>query len=127
MQQVFRLVIIVALVGCTKVVPSGAPSPNSNRITRADIDRSHAASALDVVRRYRSDILTARASSSVELDKKTYPVVFVDGQYFGRIDELRDIPADGIGEIRIYSGMDADRIFGRRYNAGVVQLISRTR
>src|SRR5437660_9829506 len=44
-------------------------------ITRADIERIHARSALDAVQRLRSDVLTARAPSSVLLNKHVHPVV----------------------------------------------------
>lgn len=105
----------------------GAVQAQQNRavITRADIERIHAASALDAVQRYRSDLLTARGQSSILLSKQTYPVVFIDNQAYGQIDELRNIAADGIQEIRCYTGSDAVRLFGAQYGGGVIQIVSR--
>ena len=82
--------------------------------------------ALEAVQHYRSDVLTARAPSSIYLNKQTYPAVFMDSQFLGQIDALRNVAADGIEEIRLFSGTDATRLFGAQYGGGVIQLISRT-
>jgi len=94
-------------------------------ITRADIERIHARSALDAVQRLRSDVLTARAPSSVLLNKHVHPVVFLNDQYLGAVDELQHYPADSIEEIRILSGPDAVTKFGSQYGGGVIQIIAR--
>lgn len=94
-------------------------------ITRADIERVHARTALDAVQRFRSDVLVARAPSSILLSKHTYPVVFLNGQYYGGVDELRQFPAADIEEIRILSGPEAVQQFGSQFGGGVIQIISR--
>jgi len=99
---------------------------NQSVITRTDIERIHAGSALDIVQRYRADVLTAHAPSSVYLDKHIHPVVFLNGQYYGAVDELRNIPADGVEEIHFFGGPDAVSKFGSQYGGGVIQIVSRT-
>jgi len=94
-------------------------------ITRADLERIHARTALDAVQRLRSDALTARAPSSVLLNKHIHPVVFLNDQYLGAVDELQHYPADSIEEIRILSGPDAVTRFGSQYGGGVIQIIAR--
>ena len=124
------LALVVATIGtivssCSRHGSSrGAASPPS-LISRADIERAHAHSALEAVQRYRSDVLIQRAPSSVLLNKRIYPVVFLNDQFLGQIDELRNFPADEIEEIRILSGPDAQTRFGSQYGGGVIQIIGR--
>ena len=126
-------VVVVSAIGVSlaSCVRAAAPSEvgglaNQSVITREDIERSRAATALDIVQRYRADVLTARAPSSVLLNKHIYPVVFLNEQFYGAIDELRNMPADGVQEIRLFSGPDAVTKFGSQYGGGVIQIVSRS-
>ena len=115
----------LSLTACVR----SAPAPelaNQSLITRADIERIHAMTALDIVQRYRSDVLTARAPSSVLLNKHIHPVVFLNGQPYGAVDELRNLPADGVEEVRFFSGPDAVTKFGSQYGGGVILVVSRS-
>jgi outer membrane cobalamin receptor len=116
----------VALASCVR---PAAPTPglaNQSVITRDEIERIRAATALDIVQRYRADVLTARAPSSVLLNKHVHPVVFLNEQYFGAVDELRNVPAEGVQEIHLFSGPDAVTKFGSQYGGGVIQIVSRS-
>ncbi len=126
---------LASLVVCALGVAVGScarapvPTPglaNQSVITRSDIERIHATTALDIVQRYRADVLTARAPSSVLLSKHIYPVVFLNGQYYGAVDELRNLPADGVEEIQLFNGPDAVTKFGSQYGGGVIQIVSRS-
>ena len=115
----------LSLTACVRAAP--APElANQSLITRADIERIHAMTALDIVQRYRSDVLTARAPSSVLLNKHIHPVVFLNGQPYGAVDELRNLPADGVEEVRFFSGPDAVTKFGSQYGGGVILVVSRS-
>ena len=126
MRHSLAFVVVGALIStsCSRPPKSTAPTP-VNVITRADIEKIHASTALDVVSRYRNDVLVSRPPSSIYLNKQTHPVVFHDSQFYGQVDELRNISADGIGEIRFYNGPDAVRLFGAQYGGGVIQIVSR--
>jgi hypothetical protein len=127
MRPITRLVLASVLLGasaCTNAVSNGTASQQTV-ISRADIERAHVSTVLDAIRRYRSDALVARAPSSIYLDKQTYPVVFLDNELYGQIDELRNISADAVEEIRFFSGTDAVRRFGAQYGGGVIQVVSR--
>jgi len=115
----------VALASCVRAAPTPVLA-NQSLITREDIEKIHATTALDIVQRYRSDVLTARAPSSVLLNKQIHPVVFLNGQFYGGIDELRNLPADGVLEIQFFSGTDAVTKFGSQHGGGVIQIISRS-
>jgi outer membrane cobalamin receptor len=122
---VLAVLLAVTASGCTRP-PKPAGSVSGVRvISRDDMDRIHAATALDAVQRYRADVLVTRAPSSVYLNKQQHPVVFIDSQFWGQVDELRNIGADGIKEIRFFDGTDAVRLFGAQYGGGVIQIVSR--
>lgn len=112
--------------GCTHPNAAGPGSGTPGVITRDQIERIHAVTALDAVQRYRGDVLTRRGQSSVLLNKQTYPVVFLGSQLLGEIDELRNVAADGVEEIRFFSGSEALTKFGAQYGGGVIQIIPRT-
>src|SRR5215510_8020351 len=108
------LLLGVALGACTHRAPSTGFTAG-NVISRADIERVRAKTALDAVQRVRPDALTKRGTKSIMLDAQSYPVVFLNTQYYGKIDELR-----------IFGNADAVTKFGAQYGGGVIQLISRT-
>jgi outer membrane cobalamin receptor len=120
------VVVAITVSSCTHRGGTREAPSQLSVITRADMERVHAKSALDAVQRLRSDALTARAPSSVLLNKHLHPVVFLNEQYLGAVDELRNMPADGIEEIRIISGTDAATKFGSQYGGGIIQVIART-
>jgi outer membrane cobalamin receptor len=118
----------VSLAACVRVAAQSEVGGLADQsvITRDDIERIRAATALDIVQRYRADVLTARAPSSVLLNKHIHPVVFLNEQFYGAIDELRNVPADGVQEIHVFTGPDAVTKFGSQYGGGVIQIISRS-
>ena len=122
---VFAATVVSA--GCHHKARSNAMATSLKPIiTREDIERVKARTALDAVQRLRSDVLVSRtAPSSILLSKHLHPVVFLNDQYYGAIDELRHIPANDVEEIRILNGADAVQKFGSDYGGGVIQIISR--
>jgi len=113
-----------SVAGCTHR-PTGSGNVNSSIITREEIEQSHASNAYDVISRLRGRYLTARGKNSIHLDPQTYPVVFLNDQEYGALSALRNVSADGIEQIRYYTGTEAAMRFGAQYGAGVIQLISR--
>ncbi|HEX8941901.1 MAG TPA: hypothetical protein VF785_02120 [Gemmatimonadaceae bacterium] len=116
----------IVVGSCVRPNESSSALGNQSVITRDDIERIRAATALDIVQRYRADVLTDRAPSSVYMNKHIHPVVFLNEQYYGGIDELRNLPADGVQEIHVLSGPDAVTKFGSQYGGGVIQVVSRS-
>ena len=48
--------------------------------------------------------------------------MFLNGQYYGALDELRNLPADGVEEVRFFTGPDAVTKFGSQYGGGIIQV-----
>jgi hypothetical protein len=55
-------------------------------------------------------------------DPRTQGGVFVDGTEMGGIDELRQIPASTVEEIRYISASDVDMRYGSRFPNGVIEV-----
>ena len=52
--------------------------------------------------------------------------VFVDGTEMGGLDELRQIQANTVDEIRYLSGSEAQTKYGPRFPAGVIEMKLKT-
>jgi hypothetical protein len=100
-------------------------SPNST-ITEDEIVASHASNAYEVVNRLRgATFLAVRGKNS--LDPREPPPeihVYVDGQGYGGINSLRNIPASQIAMIRFYKGFEAETKFGNGNVAGVIEVLT---
>jgi len=147
--RTLALLILAASGGCASASssPSGAgPSgPRSQVITQKEIDRYGAGgTAYDLISKLRPNFLSSRGQTSIyggtspvqgELAPTSgsgqgprgeyYANVYVDGANYGQISSLRNIEAALIGEIRFYSGPEAERKFGPGNSPGVIAITTR--
>ena len=127
------LVALSFLVAACATSPRPAPDRAPVRIggprdpiTRAEIARTNAADAYDVVRTLRGNFLNSRGITTLRrTDGGAWPAVFVDGMYLGTIAELRGIPAGTIDEVRFLNAGDAMLRYGAGYAAGIIQVTTR--
>lgn len=118
------------LLGCastgTNPGTAGA-SRSSNVLTGGDIAAAHAdvATAYDAVARLRPNWLAAHGvTSTVSNGAGTeYATVYVDGERFGDLSTLRNIPAYHVRSIRYYDFTEAGARFGiRGGSSGVIDV-----
>ncbi|MFL5638647.1 MAG: hypothetical protein ACJ78M_04675, partial [Gemmatimonadaceae bacterium] len=83
------------------------------------------ANAFEVITRLRPRFLNSRGRSTINSAANDYPVVFLDGQFYGQIPLLRQIVATDILEIRFVPGTDAAPIYGMQYGSGVIAIRTR--
>ena len=87
---------------------------------------SLATTAYELIHRLRPNFLTYRGETSFERSKsQPYPTVYVDGQEFGPIGTLRNIPASQIATIRLYRSWEATTKFGSGNLGGVIAITTR--
>ena len=126
------LLAAALLVGCG---PSHVPDPTITTNTRKagvlsaeEIENAHAdaTTAYDAIARLRPNWLAAHGVTSAQSGGLTteYAVVFVDGQRYGDVSSLRQIPAFHVGAIRYYDVTEAGAHFGIRAGAGGVIEVS---
>jgi hypothetical protein len=127
------LVAVVASMGCAASSgTSGTSYPTDSRkaniLTFDEIAAAHAdvTTAYDAVARLRPNWLASHGvTSTIGGGTDTeYATVFIDGQAYGDLNSLRNIPVYHVGEFRYYNITEAGAKFGLRGgSSGVIELI----
>jgi hypothetical protein len=120
LKQLYLIAVAVTLA-CAPATPSvtGGFPRRTNILTADEIAAAHAdnASAYDAVSRLRPNWLAAHG---VAAHGNEYAVVFFDGQRYGDLASLRNIPAAQVGDIQYYDVTQAGATFGIKGDTGGV-------
>ena len=126
------LVAVMASMGCAASSgTSGTSYPTGSRkanvLTFGEIAAAHAdvTTAYDAVARLRPNWLASHGVTSTTAGgtDTEYATVFVDGQAYGDINSLRNIPAYHVGEFRYYNITEAGAKYGLRGgSSGVIEV-----
>ena len=126
-----RFLTLIALLSSS--LTACAPPPryysyenDRSVITSPEIERTHAQSAFDLVRRTRPNFLASRGFTTIHGNSSNLPTVYVDGVRYGQIGTLNDIPASSIAEIRLYRASESAQ-FGLGNTGGVLRVRTRRR
>src|ERR1700693_5779425 len=127
------LLAVLASIGCaassgTSGTPYPAGSRKANILTFNEIAAAHAdvTTAYDAVSRLRPNWLASHGVTSTTAGgtDTQYATVFVDGQAYGDIESLRNIPVYHVGEFRYYNITEAGAKYGfLRGSGGVIEVI----
>jgi hypothetical protein len=121
-----RFVYVLAAAMTVACASSGAPSSGierkSNVISEQEIAETHASNAYEVINRARPTFLRSRGRSTISAGTSEFASVYLDGQAYGNIGTLKNIPAQQIREIRYYSASDAVTKFGMQSGSGVIEV-----
>ena len=124
-------VVVAVSSGCSSSGSSNTatgaprtPSRQQNVITAAEIAEraAEASNALQIVQKLRPQMLTTRGrfSPADSSDAGARPKVVVDGVAYGQIENLVNVNAVSVGEIRYLNATDATTRFGTGYVGGVI-------
>ena len=121
------LVIPTALISACASPGSVPRAPQDTLIiTEEEVEASRAPTAFEVIQRLRANFLSYRGETSFNRNtSRPYPMVYVDGQEFGPIGSLRNIPAAQVSTIRLYRSWEATVKFGTGYMGGVIAITTR--
>lgn len=105
---------------------SAAEGRQSDVIYRSEIAKSSALNAYDAVRLLRPAFLAGRGPTSLLRTREgsNSPMVYVDNQRFGDSSSLRNIPIDGIVEIRFVGATQAQLRWGMDHPAGAILVLT---
>jgi hypothetical protein len=141
---------VATLVGIMPAHSQQVSTPaNRNRrvITAEEIEQAQETNTFQVVEKLRPEFLrrmtlrhtlgagkagaAAGGTEQPDLgysqpDPQPTAAVFVDGTEMGGTDELRQIAANTVEEIRYLSGSDAQTKYGPRFPAGVIEVTLKT-
>jgi hypothetical protein len=128
-RKLFYLAGMVAVIGCasTPSRPDGTtPLRKGNVLTAEEIASAHADinSAYDAVQRLRPNWLAPRGAMSSSTAGSNYAQVFVDEQFVGDINALKNINAYQVGDLRYYDPSQAGGRFGIKAGTnGAIEVI----
>jgi outer membrane cobalamin receptor len=126
-----RIVIAAAgfLLAACQPQPNEQMEYNASVITEAEIAKSGAQNAYDVIKKLRANFLAVRGRTSLNASdpqaQVPEPNVWLDGQYFGPLNALKSIPANQIGSIRMYRSWEVAAKFGTNNLGGVIEIFTR--
>lgn len=119
------LLLLVLGVACAPARTSHG-SADSQLITEDEIEASRAPNAYEVIQKLRANFLTYRGETSFnKSNSQPYPTVYIDGQEFGPISSLRNIPASQVATIRLYRSWEATTKYGTGNMGGVIAVTTR--
>ncbi|MGD2154575.1 MAG: hypothetical protein PVG79_14995 [Gemmatimonadales bacterium] len=124
------LAVAASLVACASGAGSGTETggarPSRNVLTAEEIAEVRTVhNAYDAVAQLRPQWLTPRPSRSTSDPTPRVPTAFVDRMELSGLQAMRTVSVGEILEIRHFEGGEAVARFGRRYDAGVIQIITR--
>ena len=122
---IWALVVTIASCGTPRTELVVKPFPDRRTtLTRAEIGETHATRNLyDALQSLRGNWLNQRGVDSFILPHGT--AVWVDGQLYGGLRELRGIRASDVERVEHYSGAEVPPQYGgTRSNGGAVILVT---
>jgi hypothetical protein len=116
----------VAIVACSHPRLGPGEMSDSQVITEDEIEASHAATAYEAIQKLRGNFLSYRGETSFNKNtSQPYPTVYLDGQEYGAISTLRNLPASQVATIRLYRSWEATTKFGTGNMGGVIAVTTR--
>lgn len=100
-------------------------SGGANLITQAEIEYAQVSNAFDAIQRLRPRMLQKRMGPATDRGEAAEIVVYVDGARYGFLDQLSNIPAEKIKEIRYLNPADATTRYGTGHTEGVILVTSK--
>lgn len=123
------LITLAATLGCSASGTSATSSTTiprqANLLTTAEIfgAKADVTTTYDAIARLRPHWLSSHGPTSFMTPGTEYAKVFLDGQLYGDLQSLRNIPASEVVEIRYYNSTEAGGRFGLRAGtSGVIEI-----
>jgi hypothetical protein len=129
------LIAVAAILGCASASGTSGSGPgtaprSANYLSGEEIlvAKADVGTAYDAISRLRPNWLTSRGPTSFGTRETGFAIVFVDGQQYGDLASLRNIPAYHVGDAHYYDVTEAGARFGLRGgNSGVIEVRMRVK
>ena len=127
------LMAVAALVGCASSSGTSGTTATPRKailLTAEEIASAHADinTAYDALLRLRPNWLAPHGAMSSNPQVGGFATVFVDGQQYGDVTSLRNIPAYHVDAMRYYDVTEAGAKFGVKAGiGGAIEITSRLR
>ena len=123
-----RTGLLVFLLSLACAAPATRPRGGGDPqlITEEEVEASRAPTAYEVIQKLRANFLSYRGETSFNRNNsQPYPTVYLDGQQYGPLGSLRNIPASQVSTIRLYRSWEATTKFGTGNMGGVIAVTTR--
>jgi hypothetical protein len=125
-----RPLYILTLAAMTACATAGSGNTTNihrdpNLINEQEIASSNESNAYDVITRLRPVFLKTRGHTTLMAGGSDYASVFLDGQVYGELVSLKNIPAIQIREIRYLSSNQAVTKYGMQYSSGAIDVTTK--
>ena len=123
-----HVLAFVGLAGCASAGASSHPAKDYNVITQEEITAQNGVNAYDVISHLRPQYLKTRGRTTIQSQptvSSEYASVFLDSQYYGDLNSLRNIASINIREIRYLPANESVTRYGMQYGNGVIEIRTR--
>jgi hypothetical protein len=121
-RNLYLFAAAAAILGCAPASNPSIPGVHRNAkvLTAEEIEAAHAdvRTAYDAVARLRPNWLASHGAMSSDAGLNPFASVWLDGQLYGELSSLRDIPAYQVADLRYYDITEAGAKFGLRAGTG---------
>jgi hypothetical protein len=123
--------LAVAAVGfsmaCATAASSGRPQRNPSVITREEIAAAHVYNAYDAVQTLRPAFFHSHGKTTFSGSDTGLPKVYLNHQYYGDLESLKQLEVASIREIHYYTAPEASNRFGLGNASGAIEVITDAR
>ncbi len=123
------LLIIACVVGCSSMREGTTGKVRGDVLTSEEIATTKAQNAYDAITLKRPFFLKSRGPRSLSSapmgQTVEFPVVYLDGMYYGEIESLRNITVEDIKEIDYLDFNAATVRFGTGHSGGIILVVTK--
>ena len=123
----FILILIVLVCGCSSTHEGTTGRVQSDVLTAEEIATTTAENAYDAISLKRPFFLKSRGPRSLREapvgQTVEFPIVYMNGMYYGELESLRNIHVSQIREIRYFDHNTATLRFGTGHTGGIILVL----
>jgi hypothetical protein len=115
---------LVALIGCASGGQTEVLKPaDRNVITESELTSVPSSSLYELVEKLRPHFVRSHGQTSLNApNSSNFAAVYVDGQPYGDIGQLRSLVSAQVQEVRYYDAISAQQKFGLISGSGVIDV-----
>jgi hypothetical protein len=128
MLKALNLLAAIGLAACASAGATAHPAKDYNVISQSEITAQNGVNAYDVISHLRPQYLKTRGRTTIQTAPTVaseYAAVFLDSQFYGDLNSLRNIASINIKEIRYLPANESVTRYGMQYGNGVIEIRTR--
>ena len=118
--RIVSFATLAAILSACAQAGAAGPAGDHNVVTAADLASMPSSTAYEALSRIRPTFLRSRDVRTWDHPNPVPVHVYVNGSRTEGLDDLKQIQADAVREIRFYEPQDANTRFGTGNNGGVI-------